>query len=45
MGNYWGIELETNQGLLVGKPRLAAATLARISDTLAELVEELCTSG
>jgi predicted N-formylglutamate amidohydrolase len=44
-GSYWGIELETNQALLVGKPRLAAATLASVSDTLAELVEELCTSG
>lgn len=45
MSSYWGIELETNQALLVGKPALAAATLASVSDTLAELVEELCTSG
>ena len=43
--SYWGIELETNQACLVGKPALAAATLATVSDSLAELIEELCTSG
>lgn len=42
---YWGIELETNQGLLVRKPAVASATLAQLSDTLAELVQELCTCG
>jgi predicted N-formylglutamate amidohydrolase len=44
-GSYWGIELETNQACLIGKPALAAATLATLSDSLAELLEELCTSG
>ena len=43
--SYWGIELETNQACLVGKPALAAATLGTLSDSLAELIEELCTSG
>ncbi|HKO93376.1 MAG TPA: N-formylglutamate amidohydrolase, partial [Polyangiaceae bacterium] len=44
-GRYWGIELETNQACLIGKPALAAATLATLSDSLAELIEEHCTSG
>jgi predicted N-formylglutamate amidohydrolase len=36
--HYWGIELEANQALLTGPPRIRAATTRAISNSLAELL-------
>jgi predicted N-formylglutamate amidohydrolase len=35
---YWGIELEANQALLIGEPRVRSATTRAISNSLAELL-------